>query len=293
MNSNTKWKIVYRLMRVFRQLDQKSSELIYLIDEEGLNDDKDYSSEYEEIGRKFVKLHGSYQGYIEDELSELLEILVLVIKNDWPNIKIDINFLSDLFFGFSEEEYLKQRDKLLINLANDNRIVSIFNGEENLLSKEEQDTIDDALKQDINPSNEGSKGEVTETPKTVSYMLSRDPYELYGIFVPKSMYSFFTLEEVMYDKKNKRELLNKDIYIKYKRTTYRCVFTKTEMGIVLYWNNMMRKSIMKKHPECFDYYDSPNNANTKHVLIEFDRTDFEQDQYYKMTTKSIFPSNVL
>jgi hypothetical protein len=301
MKIDARWKVIFQLMELLRRLDRKSSDLVWAIDEEGLND-KDYSRNYNEIGARFVKLHGTDQNYLSDEIGELIELILKLIKYDWPEIKVELDNLYDLFFGLDTKEYVEQRNDLLVKLASDPTILNDLpmgsdydedSSEEEFQDDDiedaeyEDEDIEDGWEEDASDGvpilmNLDSNRWFDVSSNKASYILERDDLKLYGVIIPEQLYPFFKMRDDFIDDEKSSDDYQW-VLIKFRRSVHPCkLYKKNNGAICLSWGNKVRRSIVSKHPECFDYFGSEHGK--KHAVITIDSSRLEQDEFYTMTS---------
>jgi hypothetical protein len=270
---------IMRLMNLVQELDEKSSQLVSVIDENGLDDKKDYSRNYEEIGRKYFDLHGVEQDYLFNQISKLIEIIYWMICEENPNVLDSVDELYNMFFGMDDKEYKNTQDKLFKAINND---------KVNEISYKFQDYDMNNLIEDDVEEPEFFNLDITKWNKVsdniLTYEFSRNTESLHGILVPVDLYDYFDISE-----EDKIHTNNDDcriIRLFYRKKAHECYILGSvdKSEVYLYWvQRDFRKKLIKRFPEYFSHisYNEANKDNRK-VYIVFDKTHKKENKFYSI-----------
>lgn len=276
MEDNLSIYYIKKLMDIIRDIDRKSTDITAVIDENGLDDTKDYSDNYAEIGKRLVELHGLDDTYFSDEITRLIKIVFNVIDYD-NQYDVTEDEIYDLCFRHDDNEYIKAKKIFFDKLSGKKK-------------RFEDSLVDFSLDVFDNDSeiplfyNTIASNWLIHNENLASYQLVNNREQLHGIIIPQNLYKFFDIAD--------NDLLShpesyddaKKIMMLFKKKIYKMAIYISEGNIFLVWLSDFRKRILRKYPDSFSFTD--NEASNSHVSIYFNRTFLEENKFYNIDFES-------
>lgn len=282
MKKNFLQKRLSNLLDLLKEIDEKDGELTYVLNENGIDIDPDYTSDYEKIGKRFVDLVGPEGRYFTPQIDKLIHIIKIMFANENMYAEITENDIIDLICGYDGKEFEREKEKL-------------FSRVNNAIQRPGYDEMFD-----FDISNEIAKNEDFEPPRfynddiskwkleseiIITYDLERNREALHGIVIPEKLYDFFEISE--------KDLLHtfdnlegsKKLKLFHKRGFYECEILGLGDSALLIWFEL-RKYLLRKYPDIFPYIYRGENSSS-FIRMIFDRTLFESNHFIKISFEFI------
>lgn len=277
MKENFLQKRLSDLLDLLKEIDEKDGELTYILNENGIEINPDYTSDYEKIGKRFVDLIGPEGGYLTAQIDKLIHIIEILFANENIYAEITQNDIIDLICGYDGKDFKREKEKLF------NRVNNVI----------ERPGYDDVFDFDI--SNEIAKNEDFEPPRfynddvskwklesdtIITYDLEGNREALHGIVIPKEFYDFFEIseEDLLHTFDNLEGC--KKVKLFHKRGFYDGDILGLGESALLIWFDL-RKYLLRKYPDFFPYV-FRGESSLSFIRMIFDRTLFESNHFIKI-----------
>lgn len=270
---------ISRLANLVKELDDKSSRLAFIIDEDGLDNNKEYSKNYEDIGRKLIELHGLEKDYLHDQISKLVEIIYWMIQDENPNTSTSLDELYDLFFGLSDKEYNNAKEKLLKMISKDKHIETSYKFQDYNMSNTIAEDIEEPEFFNIDTSKWRRYSD-----DLITYEFNKNREALHGILIPNELYEYFDISEEDVANSNIEDC--RIIHLHYRKKLHECYIlgSKDKSSVYLYWvQRDFRKKLLKRYPEYFTYTGyNEDSTDIRRVYIIFDKRFKKSNNFYSI-----------
>ena len=277
MEENLSIYYVKKILDIIRDIDKKSSDITATIDEDGLDDKKDYSQHYAEIGKRLVELHGLDDTYFSQEITNLLKIVFDVIEYD-NQYDISEEDLYKLCFSYNDKQYKKAKKDFF----------DMLNGKKKRFEDSLVDfslgVFDEDSELPLFYNVDESKWSIINK-NTISYKLNNNSEQLHGIIIPNELQGFFEIDESFLAEETESYEVAKKIKVLFKKKVYDMALYSTEGKAYLVWLSDLRKRILRKYPGIFSFIVEDESVNSG-ISIYFNKTFLNENKYYKLDFQS-------
>ena len=277
MEENLSIYYVKKILDIIRDIDKKSSDITATIDEDGLDDKKDYSQHYAEIGKRLVELHGIDDTYFSEEITRLLKIVFDVIEYD-NKYDISEEDLYKLCFSYDDKQYKKAKKDFFDMLKGKKKRF------EDSLVDFSLGVFDEDSELPLFYNVDESKWSVLNK-NTISYKLNNNSEQLHGIIIPNEFLGFFEIDESFLAEETKSYEVAKKIQVLFKKKVYDMALYSTEGKAYLVWLSDFRKRILRKYPGIFSFIVEDESVNSG-ISIYFNKTFLNENKYYRLDFQS-------